>query len=108
MITLLVLALASIVTIAGDYFVKLASQDPKGISTFYFALGALLYGLPAFAWFYLMRQHSLAAVGVMYSSATIVLLTLLGVFVFKESFGWRDGLGVGLAIAAVVVSLRPE
>ena len=63
----------------------------------------LLYALPAIGWFFLMRSHSLAAIGVFYSAATILILAGLGVIVFKEAFGVRELLGVSLAIAAVAV-----
>jgi undecaprenyl phosphate-alpha-L-ara4N flippase subunit ArnF len=68
-----------------------------------FALGALLYALPAAGWFLLMRSHSLAAIGVFYSAATLLLLAALGTLVFRESFGLREAAGVGLALAAVLV-----
>jgi undecaprenyl phosphate-alpha-L-ara4N flippase subunit ArnF len=55
-----------------------------------------------------MQTHSLAMVAVLYSTATLVLLTLLGVVVFRESLGFRDALGVTLALAAVLVMQKPE
>lgn len=55
-----------------------------------------------------MRHHSLAMIGVLYSSATILLLALLGEVVFREAFGWRDALGIALAIAAVLVMGRGD
>lgn len=106
MTNIVIMVVACIVTISGDYFVKLASQGDKGIASLTFVVGAFLYGLPAVAWYYLMRDHSLAVIGVFYSCATIILMTGLSVFVFKESFGLRDGLGVALALMAVAVSVR--
>ncbi len=50
-------------------------------------------GLPAFAWFAMMREHDLAA---------------MGFVVFGEPFSWREGLGVSLALAAVVVMQTGE
>lgn len=50
------------VTLVGDYLIKLASQRPGGLTSVTFAVGALLYALPAIGWFYLMRSHSLAAI----------------------------------------------
>lgn len=51
----------------------------------------------------LMKSHSLATISVMYSASTIILLALLGYVVFKEAFGWREAVGLTLAIAAVAV-----
>ena len=99
----LILTAIILVTLVGDYMIKVASQKPNGLMTITFVGGALLYALPAIGWFYLMRTHSLAAIGVFYSAATILILAGLGVFVFKEAFGLREFLGVSLAIAAVAV-----
>lgn len=90
-------------TVVGDYMIKVASQKPSGLTSLLFFGGTLLYALPAIGWFYLMRSHSLAAIGVLYSTATILILVGLGFFVFKEAFGFREALGVSLAIAAVLV-----
>ncbi|WP_103334598.1 hypothetical protein [Pseudotabrizicola formosa] len=108
MATLFWLALATLLTIMGDYLIKLATLSPQGLRSAQFAIGALCYGAPAVAWYALMQTHSLAMVAVLYSTATLILLTLLGVMVFRESFGLRDGLGVTLALAAVLVMHKPE
>lgn len=105
--TAFLLILVTSITLAGDYFIKLASGKAYGLLTVTFAVGFILYGLPAIGWFYLMRSHSLSVIGVLYSAATILLLTSLSVFVFKEGFGWREALGVTLALLAVgVVGLK--
>lgn len=101
--TYLILLAVICSTFVGDYLIKVSSERTDGLFTLAFILGAVLYGLPAIGFFYLMRNHSLAAVGVFYSTATIVLMVVLGYFVFKEPFGARETIGVLLAIAAVVV-----
>ena len=101
--TALILTLIIIVTLVGDYLIKVASQKPAGLVTLSFIGGAVLYALPAVGWFYLMRNHSLTAIGVFYSAATILILSGLGFFVFKEAFGLREALGVSFAIAAVLI-----
>ena len=98
-----ILTLIILVTLVGDYLIKVASQKPNGLMTITFLGGVLLYALPAIGWFYLMRSHSLAAIGVFYSAATILILAGLGAFIFKEAFGLREFLGVSLAIAAVAI-----
>jgi drug/metabolite transporter (DMT)-like permease len=101
--TALILTAIILVTLVGDYLIKVASQKPSGLTTLAFISGAVLYALPAIGWFYLMRSHSLSAIGVFYSAVTILILAGLGFFVFKEEFGLREALGVSLAIAAVIV-----
>lgn len=97
------LGIITLVTLLGDYFLKIASGKPKGIATGWFAAGLVTYALLAIGWYFLMRSNSLATIGVMFSASTILLLTALGYFVFKEQFGLREALGVSLAVLSVVV-----
>jgi len=103
MSTAIWLIIVTLMTCAGDYCIKIASGQSAGVTTPVFFLGAFLYGLPALGWFYLMQSHSLASIGVFYSTATLLLLAALGVLVFKEPFGLRDAVGISLAVAAVLV-----
>ena len=102
-LSLLILCVITFLTLVGDYAIKVATNAERGLLSPWFILGAFLYGLPAIGWFYLMKSHSLAMIGVMYSASTIVLLAALGFFVFREALGWRELLGLALAIAAVAV-----
>ena len=108
MITVFWLAAATALTLLGDYLIKIATLSPHGLRSAQFIIGALCYGAPAVAWFVLMQNYSLAMVAVLYSTATLIFLTALGVIVFRESFGLRDGLGLTLALAAVLVMHKPE
>ena len=101
--TFLLLVLVSGLTLLGDFCIKLATGHEGGLNSPVFLAGALFYGLPAVGWFFLMKSHSLAAVGVFYSASTLLLLAALGVVVFKEAFGVREALGLSLAVASVVV-----
>jgi drug/metabolite transporter (DMT)-like permease len=103
MSSIIILVVITSLTIAGDYFIKVASDRPDGLTTAVFAAGVVLYALPAVGWFFLMRSHSLAAIGVFYSATILILLAGMGALVFREAFGLREALGVGLAIASVVV-----
>jgi len=97
------LAAIMVLTLAGDYCIKLASDRSDGLTTGTFLLGALLYGIPAVGWFFLMRSHSLAVAGVLYAASTVIMLAGLGYFVFREALGLREVAGMVLAISAVVV-----
>ncbi len=99
----LLVAANVVVTLLGDYLIKLASAPERGPASLVFVGGALAYGAPALGWLYVMRGASLTEVAIYYSTATIVLLSALGVLVFHEPFGWREFAGVGLALAAVLV-----
>ena len=57
MSTLFWLTVATLLTVVGDYLIKLAASG-AGLWSWQFALGALCYGSPALAWYLLMQQHS--------------------------------------------------
>lgn len=104
--SVLILVAITLLTLVGDTCIKLASGVAGGLRTPVFALGMVLYALPAIGWFFLMRSHSLAAIGVFYSASTLVLLALLGTVAFREPFGLREVLGLTLAALSVVVMSR--
>ena len=107
--SLILLLFVTGLTLTGDYFLKSAAMRYEKPSSVLFWVGLILYGLPAFGWFYLMKSHSLAQIGVLYSSVTVVALALVGLLVFKEQIGIREFLGMGLAIVAIwLVSYQPD
>jgi len=42
--TILILVAITAITLLGDYFIKLASDKPDGLTTHTFAFGLILYG----------------------------------------------------------------
>jgi drug/metabolite transporter (DMT)-like permease len=98
-----ILALISLFTVLGDYWIKLSTTRPDGLASPVFILGALVYGSTAIGWFFLMRSHSLALIGVVYSAVTMIMLAALGYVMFKETLALRDWLGLSLAVAGVLV-----
>lgn len=94
--------LLALLTVSGDYFVIMSIKKPEMMAVLLFG-GVFLYGITAFGWRYMFQNTSIAAAAVLYSSLTTILMVLLGVLVFKEVLSVRTVLGVGLAIAAVVV-----
>lgn len=98
--TLVLVAIIAL-TAAGDYAIKHASGREDPFVSWQFLSGIVLYGLPAIGWLLLMREFSLAQIGVIYSSATILILTALGVFMFGEQLNSRQVLGIAAAIASI-------
>ena len=101
--SILLIVLVTAASVGGDYMVKLASNQPNGLTSQLFLAGTFFYGAPAVGWFFLMRQNSLAMIGVGYSGATIIILTALGTIMFKEAFGLREAIGTTLALASIGV-----
>lgn len=92
--------------ILGDYFLKLASDKPNPFLTRAFLVGLVMYASTAFAWAYVMRHLKLATIGVVYSVCMILLLTGMGVFFFGETLSRSEMVGIGLALASVILLAR--
>ena len=54
----------------------------------------------------MIRETSLATLGIFSSASAIILRAALGTLVYKEPFGAREVIGISLAIAPVVVMGR--
>lgn len=88
-------------TIAGDYVLKLASDKESFLSP-HFLVGLILYALPAFGWMYLMKTQSLAQIGIIYSTGTILALFVMSLFVFRETLSARDFIAGLFALCAIL------
>ena len=93
------------ITLAGDYYIKIASQG-RGVTGPAFWIGALLYAASAFGLLIAMRHMSLASVGVWYAIMTVLAMTGLGALAFDERLETREILGIGFAIASLVCMSR--
>jgi small multidrug resistance pump len=106
-------ALALLITIAfsavgvlGDYFLKLASARDQPLRTASFYLGFALYASTAFGWVFVMRHLKLATISVLYSVSLVLLLTAIGVVLFRESLNYFEVIGIVLAVASLVLLMR--
>jgi drug/metabolite transporter (DMT)-like permease len=104
--SVVVIVVLSLLTLAGDWLLKLASLRERPYTTAVFVLGALAYTATALGWVIVMKHMTLAAIGVWYSIVVILMLTALGVFVFEETLTAREGAGLVLACAALVLMSR--
>jgi drug/metabolite transporter (DMT)-like permease len=96
----------SVVGVLGDYFLKLASRHEDALKSPWFYLGFALYASTAFGWVFVMKHLKLATISVLYSVSMVVLLTAVGVVVFRESLNWSEYAGLGMAIAALILLVR--
>jgi drug/metabolite transporter (DMT)-like permease len=96
----------SVVGVLGDYFLKLASSREQPLAVGWFYLGFALYASTAFGWVIVMRHLKLATIGVVYSVSVILLLTAVGVIVFRESLNAFEVAGIVLAVIALVLLMR--
>jgi multidrug transporter EmrE-like cation transporter len=107
-ISQVVLAMVSLATLAtlGDYFLKLASMESRILQNKWFIIGCIIYAASAFGWVFVLRHFKLAVVGVVFSLATVILLALLGVFVFGERLHTYEVVGIVFAIFSILLLSR--
>jgi small multidrug resistance pump len=96
----------SLVGVLGDYFLKLASQEENSLRTPWFYVGFTLYASTAFGWVFVMKHLKLGTISVLYSVSMVVLLTAVGVVIFRESLSYSEVAGLLMAIAALVLLVR--
>jgi small multidrug resistance pump len=105
-VAVLVTVAFSVIGVVGDYFLKLASGREQPLRSGWFYLGFALYASTAFGWVYVMRHLKLGTIGVVYSVSMVLLLTAIGVVLFKESLNLYELAGIGLAVASLVLLMR--
>ncbi len=96
----------SVLGVLGDYLIKRATLTERPLTSRWFAAGFLVYASTAFGWLYVMRHLKMATVGAVYSVTMILLLTTIGVTVFREPLHAREVLGLALAIASLLLLMR--
>ncbi len=105
-VAVLVTIAFSLVGVLGDYFLKLASAREQPLRTGWFYIGFALYASTAFGWVYVMRYLKLGTISVLYSVSMVLLLTAVGVVVFRESLNSFEVAGIVLALASLVLLMR--
>ena len=96
----------SVIGVLGDYFLKLASARDQPLRTGWFYLGFALYASTAFGWVFVMKNLKLATISVLYSVSLILLLTAVGVVLFRESLSYFEVIGIVLAVLSLVLLMR--
>ena len=105
-VAVLVTIAFSMIGVLGDYFLKLASTRVQPLRTGWFYLGFALYASTAFGWVFVMRHLKLATISVLYSVSMVLLLTAVGVVVFRESLNHFELAGIVLAVASLILLTR--
>ena len=105
-VAVLVTIAFSMIGVLGDYFLKLASTRVEPLRTGWFYLGFALYASTAFGWVFVMRHLKLATISVLYSVSMVLLLTAVGVVVFRESLNHFELAGIVLAVASLILLMR--
>ena len=105
-LALLVTVAFSVIGVVGDYFLKLASSREQPLLSGWFYLGFALYASTAFGWVFVMKHLRLATISVVYSVSMVLLLTAVGVVMFREALNYYEVAGLVLAVASLVLLMR--
>ncbi|MGE5213188.1 MAG: transporter [Nitrospirota bacterium] len=105
-IAVLITIAFSAIGVLGDYFLKLASGREQPLRTTWFYVGFALYASTAFGWVFVMKHLKLATISVLYSVSLVLLLTAIGVLVFRESLNYFEMIGILLAVISLVLLMR--
>ena len=96
----------SVIGVLGDYFLKLASAREQSLRTIWFYIGFALYASTAFGWVFVMNHLKLGTISVLYSVSLVLLLTAIGVVMFRESLNYFEVIGIVLAVVSLVLLMR--
>lgn len=103
---LLFILLISIVTIFGDVFMKLAGSSNKYIDVSYLIYGMILYLITGIGWFFAMKYVELSSIGTIYGLTTVIFLTLIGFFFFRENINIIEFIAIIMGIVSIFLLTR--
>lgn len=106
MLAIIITIAFSVVGVLGDYFLKLASEREDSLRSKWFYIGFALYASTAFGWVFVMKHLKLGTIGVIYSISMILLLTGIGVVMFKETLNYYEIAGLLMAVGSLVLLTR--
>src|SRR5215813_2316067 len=105
-IAVLVTFAFSVIGVLGDYFLKVASAREQPLRTGWFYLGFALYASTAFGWVFVMSRLELVTISVLYAVSLVLLLTAIGVVLFREALNYFQVIGIVLAVISLVLLMR--
>jgi len=106
LIPFLIATALTFITVLADVLIKHASLQSAFSGWKTLGLGALIYGLTGFGWFFVMKKMKLSTLGVLYGVGCIILLALVSVFYFKEKISSIEIFGIVLAIISIIILYR--
>lgn len=99
-------SLLSLTAVVGDSFIKHASLQPGFTAWRWLLAGFLFYGSTAFGWFFMMRKMKLSTLGIIFSITTIIFLTAVGTFYFKEKIEALEWVGILMGISSLLILFK--
>lgn len=95
--------LLSVIGVAADAVLKVASLKSSPFTSPWFLLGCVLGVLFAIVWVFLMQNMKIATAGLFYAVASALLLVLIGITFFNERLTPSELTGVSMAMVSLVL-----
>ena len=106
LIALVIIVLLTVITTFADILIKNASIQNAFSGWPMLLIGSLIYGLTGIGWFFAMRKLKLSSLGAIFSISTILLLSLVSIFYFKEKISGIEIVGILMAIVSIGILYR--
>lgn len=101
-IALIIVIVLSVLSVLADVLIKRAA-DKNQMLSLDFVLGATIYGLSGFGWFYALRSLKLATLGGVYALSTLVLVVISGIVFFREKLSLLEYGIVAMAVVCIFI-----
>ena len=88
-------------------FLRKSALAPRGAGK-WLVFGTLGYAVVAMVFREVLKFASMARANALWDAGSIVLVTLVGKFIYHETYSTRQWVGVAFAVAAVLCMLGPE
>ncbi len=98
--------ITTIITATGDSFLKKSGQQPVSIFNKYFLFGSSIYLLTSFLWAFTYKYMKFSTSVTIYSIFSILIFTLIGIFIFKDTISAIEILGILFAITSLIILVR--
>jgi len=95
--------LLSALCAVADYLLKRASNLSHPVRSMPFLAGITLYAVSAFGWVYVFRHFKLATISAFFSLFVVISLAITGAIAFRESLSTSETVGLGCAVAALIL-----
>lgn len=105
-IAIILAVFLGLVGVAGDFFIKLAGSGLKTPVIKWFIIGSAIWASTAFGWYFVYKHMKLSTSGVFYAISTVLFLTCISVFYFREKLNIYEIVGIGTAITSLILLKR--
>jgi len=99
-IFLLLIGSAVILEVVADLFFKKWALSNRQVL---FVAGLLVYFVGTVFWAFSLKYELLSRAGVVFTVVNMIVLTLVGILVFKENLSLVNKIGIGLGVLSVIL-----